>query len=326
MRDALRGYTGVDLMTLSKKKIEPIIEGFLFESDYVMVVAPPKVGKSLFVQQMACSLSSGQPFLETFEIPHAVNVWYFATEGKDDATKDRFIRMSHSIPIDFSKLFLFCSAGLRLNTPLGAKLLAQVEEKWGALYPPKVIIIDALYRAIKGSVKDDDIVNEFHQVIGELADRYGAAVIIVHHMKKPVWTEGGGRRERSDDDTYGSVFLTASVDQLYWLEKCEKNPKDIVLKCDTQRSGEAIDNLRLSLLEPDPLYYKITSMYQDEMHRIVSVLKSHKQGLPVDKVVKATSLGRSTVYLCFKELIDLGEVEKTSGKPVLYKIYGGHTC
>lgn len=326
-RAALRGYTGKDLLTLTTEKAKPLVEGFLFENDYVMLVAPPKIGKSILMQQLACALSCGEPFLDTFEVPKPVNVWYFATEGKDEDTKDRLIRMSHARPLDPNRLFLFCSAGLRFNTPLGISLLGTIEKQWGETHPPKVIIIDALYRAVKGSIKDDDVVNEFHQILGAMADKYDSAVIIVHHMKKPVYDESGNKRSRSDDDTFGSIFLTASVDQLYWLDRCEKDPekKDIILKCDTQRSNNAIDTLRLTLVEPDPLYYKITSMYKDEMHRITTVLSGHKAGMNVDQLMKATGLKRSIMYLGLKELDDLGKVVKTNTRPVIYKAYVGHT-
>jgi len=320
-RSILRGYTGKDLMHLSEEKAKPLVEGFLFENDYVMVAAPPKIGKSILMQQLACALSSGEPFLDTFDVPNPVNVWYFATEGKDEDTKDRIIRMSHARPVDPGKIFLFCSAGLRFNTPLGQKLLESIEQQWGEKYPPKVIIIDALYRAVKGSIKDDDVVNEFHQIVGALADKYDAAVIIIHHMKKPVYFESGNKQERSDDDVFGSTFLKASVDQMYWLDKCEKNAKDIILKCDTQRSGNAIEGLRLTLVEPDPLYFKITSMYQEEIHRVLTVLGSHKKGMMIEEIMKATSLKRSTLYLCLKELIDLGKITKGINRPVIYKVY-----
>lgn len=323
-REIVRAYTGSELSTLDPFKTKPLVEGLLFENDYVMVAAPPKIGKSIFVQQLACALSSGTPFLDTFEVPNAVNVWYFATEGKDEDTKDRLIRMSHAIPIDVEKICLFCSAGLRFNTPTGQRILEELNTTWGLTNPPKVIIIDALYRAVKGSLKDDDVVNEFHQVVGALADRYSAAVIIVHHMKKPVTFESGQRQERSDDDVYGSTFLKASVDQMYWLDKCTKdgkNTKDIILKCDTQRSGNAIEELRMSLVEPDPLYYKITSLYINELHRVITILNSHKKGMLVEEIMKSTGLKRSTLYLCLKELEDLGKITRSNTKPVLIKLY-----
>lgn len=320
-RAPLRGYTGKDLMQLSQSKSKPLVEGFLFENDYVMIAAPPKIGKSLLVQQLTCALSSGEPFLDTFDVPNPVNVWYFATEGKDEDTKDRLIRMSHARPIDPNHIFLFCSAGLRFNTPFGLELLKGVEKAWGELYPPKVIVVDALYRAVKGSIKDDDIVNEFHQTVGELADKYDAAVIIIHHMKKPVYFESGNRQERSDDDVYGSTFLKASVDQMYWMDRCDKDSKDIILRCDTQRSGNAIDSLRLTLIEPDPLYFKISSMLTDELHRITEVLKGHKNGMNMNQLMKATSIGRSTMYECLRELEDAGKITRSNTRPVIIKNY-----
>lgn len=320
MRENVREYSGGELLKLSDIKAHPLVEGILFENDYVIIGAPPKIGKSIFVQQLTCSLSSGTPFLDTFSVPNPVKVWYFATEGKDEDTKDRLIRMSHALPIEPANIRLFCSAGFRFNTTIGEKTINNILNKYEKELP-KVIIIDALYRAIRGSLKDDEVVNEFHEIVGHLADICDAAVIIVHHMKKPVYFENGAKQERSDDDIYGSTFLKASVDQLYWLDKCDKNPNDIILKCDTQRSGQAIEGLRLTLFEPDPLYFKIISVYTDEIHRITTVLAGHPEGLNLDLLMKATSIKRSTMFLALKELQDKGVIEKRgSPKHLLYAL------
>ena len=284
-----------------------------------MIVAPAKMGKSILAQQLACSLTNGAPFLDTFEISKPVTVWYFATEGKDEDIKDRLIRMNKVIPINPDRFLLFCSAGLRFNTRPAQKIIKDLLEQYKDRLP-KVIIIDALYRAIKGSIKDDDTVNEFHHVVGKLADICDSAVVFVHHMKKPQRLMDGSFGDRSDNDAYGSAFLNAAVDHIYWMEQCTKNRKDKILRCDTQRSGKIIEDLRLTLIEPDPLFFKIVSQHEEELHKIRNVLLKEFEGMDITKLMKKTNLKRSTLYTALKEMLDKGEVEKSDGYPRLYRL------
>lgn len=321
MKKPFRPYSGKEIFTLSEEKKQPIVEGFLYENDYVMITAQPKTGKSILVQQLAINLSSGTPFLDVLTVPKPVKVWYFATEGKDEDIKDRMIRISHAVQANPDNLVLFCSAGIRFNTPMGKKLLEDLvnaADRDKCL--PKVIIIDALYRAIKGSLKDDETVNDFQEVVCSMADKCDAALIIVHHMRKKQFFQDGSTAKASDDDTYGSAFLKAAVDQMYWLEKCEKNERDVLLKCDTQRSGKIMESYRLTLLEPDPLHFKIISLHQEEVHRLLTILSSSKLPLDVTTLKKRTGLTKSVLYAVLKEMTDSGQIKKSGNYNSSYSV------
>jgi len=191
-----RVIEGDDILKLSENKADAIVEGMINENDYIMLVAEEKMGKTILAQQLACSLTKGIPFLGTFDIPKPTRVWYFATEGKAEDLKDRFIRMNRGVPMDTSMLKLIPSS-FRFNTPEGLKSLSNLIEEYKDELP-KVIIIDALYRAIKGSIRNDDIVNEFHHTIAWLIEQCDCAVVLVHHMTKPQRTPTGQYMERSD--------------------------------------------------------------------------------------------------------------------------------
>ena len=99
-----RVYEGQEIITLSEQKQEAIIEGLIYENDTIMLVAPPKMSKTVLSVQMACSLSSGTPFLDSLDIPTPIKVMYIATEMKDEELKDRFIRTSNHIQTNFDNL------------------------------------------------------------------------------------------------------------------------------------------------------------------------------------------------------------------------------
>ena len=314
----LRIYTGDELFELNKEKAEPLIQDVLFENDYIMITAPPKMGKTILALQMACSLSIGSPFLGTFEIPKAQMVWYFATEGKDEDIKDRIQRISRITGINKDNFVLICSAGLQFNTLQGRKYVEILLDKYKDRLP-KVIFIDALYRAIKGSLKQDDVVNEFHNALGMFSERCDAATVLIHHTSRPLKLLDGTLSPQSEESTYGSQFLLAGVDHQFFLAKWKKesNSKDRFLQCDQlQRSGHIIDSLRLRLSQPDPLGFSIISIHMEERVKIMDALKEGK--MTVDDIIRKTGIGRSTIYLVMKDLVDEGKVKKEGTKTKFY--------
>jgi len=313
--------TGKDILTLSDEASNPLIEDFLFEKDYVLLVAEEKAGKTIFAQQIACCLTSGTPFLGSLEVPKPVDVWYFATEGKEDDLKDRFIRMSKGVDLNPDRLKLIPSR-FRFNTREGRECLRALVNRYQDCLP-KVIIVDALYRAVKGSIKEDEVVNDFHHIMGTLSHECDAAVILVHHFRKPTRDDTGTYVNRSDDDTFGSAFLKAAVDHCFWLEKCRKDSKDRILRCDTQRSGNIVDNMRLKLIQPDPLYFEAVSSMLEEKHKILTLMSAYKEGLSVSDIEFRSKIARTTIYRTLKELLNEGKIGKNGGKTKIYNIIRG---
>lgn len=319
-------YQGEDIFKLDDDCKEPLIDQILWKEDYVMLVAEEKMGKTILAQQMACALSSGTPFLDIFGVPKPVKVWYFATEGRANDLKERFIRMRNGVSVNPVNLCLIPTF-FRFNTKEGTESLTEIIQTYKH-EPPQVIIIDALYRAIKGSLKNDDVVNDFHAVVGSIQHYFGCAVVLVHHMTKPQRSPDGTMHQRTDKDSFGSAFLSAAVDHIIWVERFKKTEgdeeggKDKIMRCDTQRSGIVFDSVRLRLLEPDPLLFTIPSKYEEEEHRIITILMSTKEGCNIDILIKKTKLGRTIVYTILKRLVDSGRITKEGYKKigVTYKI------
>jgi RecA-family ATPase len=238
-----RIYTGKDILLRDETKSQPLIQGILFENDYIMIAAKKKSYKSILTMQMACNLSSGTKLLDTFKVPKPQMVWYFATEGKDEDIKDRFIRMSQYVKINTENILLICSPGFRFNSRFGTEYIKYLCEKYKDKLP-KVIIIDALYMALKGSIKDDEDVNDFTTQVRVFAEHCNAAVIIVHHTKKSTIYEGRVV-DLGDEEVYGSAFLLASVDHCFLMEKLPGDDKRAVLRCDTQRSGNIVEEIEI---------------------------------------------------------------------------------
>jgi len=295
--------TGDELFNVTEDSKEYLIEGIVGKRDYITIVAEPKMGKTILAQQMACSITSGEDFLGIFKVARPGNVWYFATEGRGEDLKDRFVRINQMTPFDKDRLKLI-PCNFRFNTTIGANSLNEIKLLLKDS-PPITIFVDAIYRSIAGSLIKDDIVNEFHHQIGLLQSEYDCMVCTIHHMKKASKDmKTGNILALSDKDMYGSTFLLGAVDHCLWLENDKKSNNSMykVLRCDTQRSGKIIESVRIKLRQPEPLGFEIVSKYTEEKERIIELLTVYKEGFSIEDLERKIGKGRSSMYSVKKEL------------------------
>lgn len=321
-----RIYRGDEIFKLEEKKIDPIVEGLLYENDVVLIVAPPKMSKTVFAVQLACNISSGTAFLDILQTPQPQRVLYIATEMKDEELKDRFIRTSAHVKAVPDNITLVCTKGtaLKLNTAVGKammnQLMAEIKDK-----PPKVIFIDSVYKAFQGSLKDDFPVNEFLTEVDRIAKELDAAVVLVHHLKKASRDQFNREFKANDSDTFGSQFLIGAADHVIRLEKIEKEhaPLDRWIRCDSQRTGNIITDMRIRLTEPDPLYFTVIDTNAGEKEAIRVLLTEKAKPMDISSMMKATGYSRSKMYHILKELADEGVIAKHQGKTKMYEIRKG---
>lgn len=314
---------GENIFKLGDEERMPLIEGLVYRKDYVLFAAEQKTGKTVCLQNMALCLSAGKPFLGVFDVPKAAKVMYIATEGKLDEVKDRFIRMRKKIPCEPENLLLVNSK-IKFNTESSEEQLANMLEQIELLnFKPDIIIIDPIYSAIVGSLVKDDVVNAFNSVMFSLIDRFGCAIIAAHHLKKAQKDKEGKYFARSDDDTYGSMFLPAAVDHILRLEKFKgsKSKLDLILTCDTQRSGDIVENIRMRMIEPDPLYMQFIGIHTEAKNKILKILQCSSGGLTYPELIERAKVKKSTLYPILSELLEDNMITKQrKGKYVLYFI------
>ncbi len=318
-------YTGDNLLTIAEDKRVPIIEDFLYENDYVMLVAEYKTGKTIFLQQLACCVSQGRPFLDILDIPNPQPVWYIATEGKDWELQERFINISKGVNINTENLFMVHSTRFKFTRKLVEQYFNPIIELAAQQNRlPKLIIVDSLYSSFQGKLRDDDSVNEFNFIIREIAHKCNAAVMIAHHMKKGQKNSDGEYYKRDDNDTYGSVFLMAQVEHCFRLEFYEKEDhddkkiRDRYLTCDTQRSGKIISGLRLRLTQPEPLYFSVVEKHDKEKEEVAKTLSYYPKGLTITELVKKTGYKKTKLYSIVNQLKSQNEITRTTGYPARY--------
>jgi RecA-family ATPase len=233
--------------------------------------------------------------------------------------KGRFRRMSHGVRINPENVTL-SPFKFRFNTPTGHAQLQDIINENRGNYPD-VIILDALYKAVKGSLKDDNVINDFNHQWASFASACGkCARIVVHHLTKKSKDADGKYFKRADSDSFGSAFLLADVDHVFRLEKWGDDPetKERVLKCETQRSGQVIESLRLLLIEPDPLYFREISIHTEEKALLVKLFNKYPV-MTKEELLKHSKIKQSTLYKVLEGMIKDRTLDKDGNiRPVRY--------
>ena len=224
-----------------------------------MLLGTEKAGKSILAQQMAFALTSGEPFLEHNEVPEPCAVFYLQTEGKDAEMARRIEVMANALKVNRELYYRAYKKFLPLDVlEFRDELIALIR----AQNPlPKVMFIDSLYTTCVGDLSDNKDMRTLMAEISYLADMFGMAVVIIHHEIKTGFVQGEDNKMREvktgDNRSYGSVFLRAFCEHILYLQRTGgKRSMGRSLSCETTRTGLVLEEQRLELVQPDPLYFK----------------------------------------------------------------------
>ncbi len=172
-----------DLLAHEPPEPDQIFRDTLDAGDKMTIVAPSKLRKSFFTQQMVLSLAAGRDFLK-WEVPKARRVLYCQFEIKSHHSHRRIRNLARAMslhPDDIGdNLMMINGRGMGLIGPDGVKRIQEA----AIAFHPEVIVFDPLYK-IAGGVENaaedmKTILNSFDQ----LAEQSGAAIIYVHHDPK----------------------------------------------------------------------------------------------------------------------------------------------
>lgn len=306
-------YTGEQFIKLKLPPRKWLVEGLIRERDSIILVGNEKSGKSLFVFQLICSLTSQHPFIDRWEVQKPCRVSYVQIEGELTDSQDRFKRMTEALDMDWYNLQLLFLPPQELEKHGKMVGLAdQIQE-----HKPDIIIIDPVYFAFTGGLSDDLAVRQFIGNLRVLKDRLKCALILVHHTHKVKFDNKGNVVMEGDDAIFGSKFLKAWPDHLIMFSYDQR--KEIrTVSCSTQRSGDIIKQCNLRLIQPKPLYFEETEKALSKSALIMNILMQTKQEMTADELCRALDIGRNSFYTSVKEPLRDGVIHKTDSRPVRY--------
>lgn len=194
-------------------KKDIIVENLMISNGVYLLVSHPKVGKSMFAQQLAFSLTTGEDFLG-FKV-NPSHVLYITTESDINQLEDRFKLMNMKINID--KFHVIDS------DDISDFYIRDIERDIHELTfdkEPLFVIMD-MFKDIKFDSGYD--LNNYQEVndvvfrkLKDLCKKYNITLLVTHHLNKR-------------DETMGSVGLNADVSGIIKLKESKSNYNKLTL-------------------------------------------------------------------------------------------------
>lgn len=213
---------GKTLLTTSLKPIYFIVESFISQGLHILA-GEPKVGKSWLALDLCMKVAVGENVWN-----FAVNkgtVLYLCLEDSDLRIQNRMFDLVNFCDEfnedDYKDIHFSTSAEL-----LGNGLEQQIENFIAEHNDTKLIVIDTLQKIRKVS-NDSAYANDYRDlsVLKNIADQFGIAVILIHHLCKQ--TYGNNPINRIS----GTSAIAGAADSLFVLEKMPTGNKKAKLIC-----------------------------------------------------------------------------------------------
>jgi len=183
-----------------------LIDGMVEQEALSMVFGASGAGKTFVVLDMALSVATGKAY-HGKEVKQAP-VCYIAGEGHAGFARRINAWATHNDVSLKGVPFYKSTSTVVMNDPDDAnKLMSEIDGIVQEVGEPKLIILDTMDRTLAGSDSDDKDVAAYLTVCDEVRLKYGATVIVVHHV-------GHNHQERAR----GSTRLKGRLDSEYRVE------------------------------------------------------------------------------------------------------------
>lgn len=186
-----------------------LIKGLIPRGGIALLSGRPKAAgqKSWLAQGLTLSLASGKA-LGPFQPDTPERVWYLDRESPPyfGAQRWRALQAGHHFPrmhgqIDMTHLGMFYLTNDKM-TDMAAEHVVKTK--------PALVVIDTLAQSMIGSENDVEFTMAAMRGVSKIRDA-GAAVLLVHHVKKAAFTTSGGKPD-PDLDIRGSSAITGAYD------------------------------------------------------------------------------------------------------------------
>ena len=228
-------------------------QGILPAGGRLLIAGKPKVGKSIFVDNLALSLAAGIPFLNRFKIKPGETATGTRTMLLDrELSKWSLFNRLNSLMdarpgyrAAMENLLIDHDHLVRLDQPGAYDTLAQLVDQNGA----EVIILDTAYKFLGGDVESSSALMKAFAVLDKLIAETGVAIVMTHHHKKG---QGGRGKENTDiadpDNVAGSFLWTGwpnATILLNYLNRSVENPFNSICTFTAFRDAAAPEPLAL---------------------------------------------------------------------------------
>lgn len=202
----------------SSEPDEYLIDQFIPYPGRVLLIGPPKEGKSFLGLQLGLAVAKGEPFMGRksrkskvlylqYDTPHKIWMKRAAkVRGHGLSFHPNFVMLDPADPSYKKKLDLRTNAD---DIKYVKDLMAEIE--------PKLVIIDTLRKMFSGDENSSDVGQEVFNNLNEIFEKQ--AVVYIHHTHKlsPPPGQKIQARIKPVDALRGSSFYSGEVEAVYLL-------------------------------------------------------------------------------------------------------------
>lgn len=316
-------------------------EGILPTGGRLLVAGKPKVGKSLFINNLALSIAAGIPFLNRYKIDHPARVLLLDRELSRRSLFDRLKALIDARPG-------YRAAVDNLHVDHDHILKLDRKEAFEALYQlvrqnrAEVVIFDTAYKFFGNDVESSSALSKAFEVLDRLIHETGCSVVMTHHHKKSQGGKSGANNDYADPDNVAGSFLWTGWPNatilLNYLDRSVENPFNAIATFTAFRDAAPPEPLALHRDRTSIAYGAITNYtYSSENEQFVpdhaglgkpsseTVGKLLLEFAPVPEedfihlACAKFGVRRDTLRPFIIDLIDQGHFERTNGRPPILK-------
>lgn len=260
-----------DFMTRPLPRPSWLVEGIWSETAHGVLAGEPKTLKSLFTLDLAVSIASGTPFLNSFAVPRTGPVILIQEENDPGDVHDRLLRISAARNLGPGVLPDATPGGTVIdfgqNLPIylmNMEGFALTDEKWMkwlderiARIKPALVVLDPLYLMTRGV--DENSASEMIPILRNLLrlkQTHGTGVLIVHHYHKPQRESASKRSAHRISGT--SAFHRWYASAVYAERVSPDGEAPVVIKLSSDHrshGGNGAFRVTFDLGSPDDLVY-----------------------------------------------------------------------
>ncbi|MFM6208527.1 AAA family ATPase, partial [Planktothrix sp.] len=199
-----------ELYNMGSQAVDYLIPGLLPKGESALLVAMPKVGKSLLAVDVAFAVATGEDYFLGEKTQTGRVLYVSVDESRESVVRKMIKRGFRATDKDLIRIVTTFSIN---QLP---KLEAEIET-----FKPTLVVIDSLKRITKGLEISENSAEFSDNVytISELCNRYGAACLLIHHSNKN--TESTGV-----ENVRGSTAIAGACGNTWILNRVGKPDPD----------------------------------------------------------------------------------------------------
>ncbi len=194
-----------------------LIESLFPRSGVGIIGGAPKCGKSWLALDLAVSVSSGTPCLNTFTVAASGSVLVYMAEDAGSVVKQRLAGICSHRGLDLVALPIgvITAPSLRLDLPRDQARLHETVRR----HAPRLLVLDPFVRLHRVNENQAQDVSAILGYLRELQRAHDLALVVVHHARKN-GGHSGGQSLRGSSDFFAWVDTALSLRrqrQQLWL-------------------------------------------------------------------------------------------------------------